>query len=161
MKKPKRYLATYLWTLPFDVVMWLVVIAVRLTCGSKLQWCEGLWCELTPKALFARKWGSKWAAITLGHAGIYGPGKTGLAGIDTSTETHEHVHVEQYETAMLTSFVVGIIMVLSGSVWWACIAVWLSGWAWSYVASILQAWFRGEKPYRGSHLEEAAYSQQE
>ncbi len=159
MKRPRRYLFTYVWTLVFDAPMWFVVLFVRLFFGTKLHWCEGLWCEVKKGSWVANKWAVKWAGLTLGHGGIYGPGHSGGPGIDTHVELHEHIHVEQYEAAMLSSFTIGIAMLASGSVWWMCLAVWLLGGPWAYIASLVQAWLRGEDMYRGSHLEEAAYSQ--
>jgi len=159
MKRPRRYILTYLWTMPFDLLMWIFVLFVRGICGTKLHWQEGLWCELRKGSFLAKKWAIDWAGVTLGHGGIYAPGYSGGPGIDTVCERHEHIHVEQYEAAMLAAFVFSITAVAAGADWRVCLMAWLLGGAIIYMASLIQAWLRGEKPYEGSHLEEAAYSQ--
>jgi hypothetical protein len=159
MKRPNRYLLTYIWTIAFDLLMWLLVLIVWLFSGTKLHWCDGLWCEVKRGSFLAKTWAVKWAGLTLGHGGIYGPDRSGGDGLDTKVELHEHVHVEQYEAAMLASQVIGIAAYFAGAAWWMCLAIWLLGGAWAYGAALVQAWLRGEEPYRGSHLEESAYAQ--
>lgn len=153
---------TYLWTWPADLLCWLAVLAVWVVCGTKLHWENGLWCELKPNSWPARVYGQKWAGVTLGHGGIYGVGWSGGDGIDTPVEQHEHVHVEQYEAAMLHALMVAALIVgayfidpLAPPV--AVLACWVLGGAMSYLASLLTALARGEQAYMGSHLEEAAY----
>ena len=186
-KRPIRYWLTYLWTFPWDIPAWFVVLLIWLFWGTKLQWLEGLWCELKPNSWPTRTWYRKrnkngaaeindvedqptlgrwktWGGTTVGHRGFFGPSKSGGEGIDTPIEVHEHFHVEQYEAAMLAG------LILSGSVflatfltggkpiWVMHIAMWVGFWAFSYSMSALQAWLRGESGYRGSHLEEGAYA---
>lgn len=159
MKRPKRYYLTFVWTGVWDLILWVFILLFRVIGGCDLHWVNGLWCDIRPGTWLDKTWARKFAAITLGHGGLGRKGIFGGPGIDTDTEFHEHVHVEQFEAAMLLSFVVGIVMFASGSEWWVSALVWNLGGALAYCASLLQAWLRGESPYRGSHLEESAYSQ--
>jgi len=115
-----------------------------------------------------KTWYKKWAGTTLGHGGFLAPGRAGKKGIDTPTEFHEHIHVEQYEGAMLQSFIYGVIVVsvltlythvIAGAVLGG--AIWLSGGMLSYGCSAVQAWLRGESLYMGGTKEESAYAQTE
>jgi hypothetical protein len=159
VKRPKRYYLTFLWTGIWDVLLWVFLVLFRLFFGKRLFWQNGLWCEIRKGSWFYKVWAVLFSGMTLGHGGLYGPGVPGGPEIDTGTEFHEHIHVEQFEAAMLLSFVVGVVMLISGSEWWVSALVWLLGGSTAYYASLAQAWLRGEKPYRGSHLEESAYSQ--
>lgn len=127
-----------------------------------MHWQDGLWCELREDSFFSRVW--NYAGVTLGHGGIYNHGRSGGPGVDTDTEQHELIHVEQYEVAMLVAFVAGQIIFWSrmdmvGLVFGAIF--WVLGWYIVYGASMLQAWLRGETHYRGNVFEESAYSQVE
>ena len=164
-KRPKKYLVTYLWTIPFDLIAWMIVLVAWLLLGTKLHWLDGLWCELKPRAATAisKIWGKRWGGTTLGHGGLYSPGASGGKGIDTETEKHEHIHVEQYKAAMLVAFIIAIAVLTTVRTLDATIlagAIWVTGGILTYIASMLQAWLRGEQAYSGSHLEEAARSQE-
>ena len=164
MKRPFRYWVTYLWTWPWDILAWIVVMFVWLVSGTKLHWLGGLWCELKEGSFITRIW--RWGGITLGHGGVLAPTLAGGDGIDTPTEFHEHsVHVEQYETAMLLGFITGWLIfglsVLCGHEevgGFIGAGVWFVAWPAVYGVFSIQAWFRGENAYRGNSLEEAAYS---
>ena len=164
-KKPKRYFLTYLWTWIPDVIVWLIVLIVRLTGGMKLNWLDGLWCEYKEDSWVSAILGKSNLGITLGHGGLYREGVSGGEGIDTLVEYHEQeVHVEQYEAAMLTGWVVAILATVAVFVENFYVkagilgALWVFGWLYHYGATMVQAWLRGEAPYWGSHLEEAAYA---
>ena len=159
-KRRNKYYVTYVWTIAWDLISWMIVLFGWLFFGKKLQWCEGLWCEINRKSLFGRLW--KWGGVTLGHGGFYGDGLSGGHGIDTREEEHEHVHVEQYEVAMLIGFIFAVATVcvfhnlaalIVGGVFW------VFSWVIMYAASAVQAWLRGEDGYRGNIFEESAYSQ--
>ena len=185
MKHPLRYWLLWIPSLPWDIVVFLAVLLIRLFWGCKLEFNEGLWCELKPNSWPTRSWyrykhkgkysrvprdlqwkyGTwfTWGGTCLGHGGFYGPGKMGAAGIDTLLEYHEHVHVEQSEVAMLTGFIISLSAFLI--LWLTSIpAIYVAGgmWLFSYVlksiSGWLVAWFRGEDPYWGSSHEEAAYA---
>lgn len=159
-KRPNRYYLTYLWTWPWDLVVWLGVLVTWLFVGTKIQWQDGLWCELRRNSFFSRVW--NYAGVTLGHGGIYNAERSGGPGVDTSTEKHELVHVEQYEVAMLISFISGIAVSVVGLSLPALItgaSIWVLGWYIVYYAASFQAWLRGEPHYRGNIFEESAYSQ--
>jgi hypothetical protein len=108
-----------------------------------------------------RTWYKRWGGTTFVWGGILAPGRAGDTEVlDTRTEFHEHVHAEQAEAAQLASFVYGLtIVVINPNLGGAIhgLVVWTSGAAVVYGCSMLQSWFRGEEPYRGNHLEEAAY----
>ena len=164
-KKPKRYWLTYLWTFPWDIVVFVIVILIlRPLFGKRFQWMNGLWVIIDSNSWFVRKIYKGYAGTTLGHGGFLVSGYEGGEGIDTSTEFHEDQHIEQYEFIMLGCFLLsgisaGTIHLVGGEVlWWLHLALWVFGWELFYVCSLLQAWLRGESPYRGSVLEEAAYS---
>jgi hypothetical protein len=87
----------------------------------------------------------------------------GRQGIDRPVEYHEHVHVEQAEAAMLTSFLMAVSAFLvlfftSAPVWAVCGGLWVLGYVLMAVGGWVVAWFRGEDVYRGSSHEEAAYA---
>lgn len=159
-KRPNRFLFTYLWTFPWDIIVWFVVLVMWVFFGKKLHWCEGLWCELKSESIISKKW--NYAGITLGHGGLYGDGYSGGKGVDTDTEVHELIHVEQYEVSMCVAFVAAQIIFWSrmdmvglffGAIFW------VAGWGIVYGAASLQAWLRGENYYTGNVFEESAYSQ--
>jgi len=187
MDRPARYLLTHLWTWPWDLISWFAVLCIWLFWGTKLHWLGGLWCELKKNSWPTRTWYRKkdehgspqmhpiekqvelgmwktWGGSTLGHGGFYGPGRSGGEGIDTEVEFHEHVHVEQFEVALWVSFLYACAVFVHNAVafnaysYWLCGAIWLSGFAVFYCCALIQAWLRGESAYKGSTLEEAAYS---
>lgn len=187
--KVKRHLLLYFVCLPWDLLMWGLVFCIWALWGTRLEWensrdnPEGdaeegpggpcLTCGLKPKSWpvskgrwpkgwYLKENGRPWGGTTLGHAIFYGPFKRPLKGQSwKSVQVHEHVHVEQYEAAMLRSFWVACVVVLIGQstafVWLAAI-IWLTGYFQMGVANWTTAWLRGENPYRGSHHEEAAYA---
>jgi len=186
-KRPLRYYLIYLITFPADLVVWLSVIMVWILWGTKIEWNAGLWCELKPESWPSRSWYRykqngkvvllsetlwkshgkwlTWGGTCLGHGGFYGPGKAGDKGIDTRTEYHEHIHVEQSEVALLTSFLqaltVGGILLYEGQQNLALVLgcfVWVIGLFLKAASGWVVAWLRGKDPYRGSIHEEAAYS---
>jgi hypothetical protein len=165
-KYPKRYWLTYTYTWPFDILIWVAVLVLWALWGTKLHWLEGLWFEFKPNSWPMRTWYKRWAGTTLGHGGFLAPGRAGKEGIDTSTEFHEHIHVEQYEGAMFQSFIYGVTVFtvltcfshsLAGEIIGG--AIWLSGGMLSYGCSATQAWLRGESWYMGGTKEESAYAQ--
>jgi len=182
--KPWRYWLLWIATLPWDVVVILAVLLIRLFWGRNLEWNEGLWCELKPDSWPTRSWYrykengkpvplSKdqralhgtwltWGGTCLGHGGFFGPGKMGKAGIDRPVEFHEHVHVEQAEVSMFTAFIIsgGISLLLLTQIpsWASGLGVWTLGYLLMAASGWIVAWFRGEDPYRGSTHEEAAYA---
>lgn len=165
MKRPKRYLLTYLWTWPWDLfLVWPMVLLARLFWGTRLQWNTGLWAIVRTDSWFSRKLFRGYTGITFGHGGIIIEGNEGGDGIDSPVEYHEDQHVEQYEFIMLAGLVVSSVFALAvyldgGTVHWILhAAVWLLSWLVTYLCSVAQAWLRGEKPYTGSSLEEGAFA---
>jgi len=182
----KWFKRSILWavTLPWDLVCWFLVVNIYTFWGNKLWWNYGLWTELTPNSWPTRTWyrykikgkpvlnrGIKqerrgkwmtWAGTCLGHGGFYGPGVSGGRRLDTPTEFHEHVHVEQYEVSMLSSFVLGLIVfgvvyhlsplvaVALGS------GIWLTGKFHFWIPAGIVGYLRGEGAYSGSISEEHA-----
>ena len=165
----------YLFALPWNLtVAWPVVLLVRALWGENLRWetppsprpgNAALVCDLRADSWPARTWYARWGGTSLGHGIFY---KAGLAkaGAWSQIQTHEHVHVEQFEVSMLGSFVSGAIAcaVLLGfghplpatltglGLWWAgYLLMGASGWT--------VALLRGEPAYRGSAHEESAYAQ--
>ena len=185
MKKPWRYWLLWLTTFPLDVFTILIVLLIRVMWGNRLDWNEGLWCELRPDSWPARSWyryrengkmfiqpesqWSKfgrwrtWGGTCLGHGGFFGPGRMSGDDADGPIELHEHVHVEQFEVSMLTTFLLGGSLYLLYRFtllpdWLLCVGVWLMGYVLMAVSGWIVAWMRGENAYRGSAHEEAAYA---
>jgi hypothetical protein len=166
MRRPTRWLLTFLWTFPADVVSWLAILVVRILYGARLTWLDGLWVELRAGSLPDRTWGRRWAGVSLAHGGVLAAGRAGGPGEDTTTERHELVHVEQFETRMFAGFILGLLCLVSFLVDGcldaavACsLFVWLLSWPLGYAAAMGQAYLRGEDPYGGNECEESAYSQ--
>lgn len=164
MRRPKRWILTFLWTFPADIVSWAFVLLVRILFGARLTWLDGLWVELRANSLLERTWGKSWLGFSAAHGGIFAAGRGGGPGVDTDTEKHELVHVEQFESTMLVGFILGmfcaVAFLINGCGRHALIPsliIWLASWPLGYAASVAQAYLRGEDPYRGSHLEEGAY----
>lgn len=109
-------------------------------------------------------WNSKgkwrtWGGTTFVGAMILGPGRAGddYKTIDTETERHEHDHIEQASAAQIASMAYGAAIVLRTDDYYLAGIVWATGFLVYYLASMFQAFVRGEDPYRGNHLEERAY----
>ncbi len=189
-KKPARYYLTYLWTCTWDILMWLAVLLIWLFWGTKLRWEDGLWCDLKINSWPTRSWYRKkdkhgchilipvahqpvygrwrtWGGSSLGHGGFYGPGRSGGPGIDTKIEMHEHIHVEQWEVALLVGWLLQLFFIatllLKGiePFWILHIVLWTISSAFAYSCSVFQAYLRGEDFYRGNIYEESAYAQVE
>lgn len=159
----------YVWTWPFDVVVWLVWLVLCAIWGEKLRWEEGcLVFNWRSGSWPARTWYKKWGGTTMGHAILYNwyvqpnPDREDWEPI----QVHEHVHVEQYQASMLSSFLIGsLVMVTLGLAHqlWGTGAlvggtVWFLGYLWMGAGGWLTALVRGEDAYRGSQHEEAAYA---
>jgi len=140
----KKYII-YLWTLPIDLIIWLIILIVYLYAGRKLHYNNGLWCELNVRP-------KRFAGITLGHGGLL------CKDFSATILHHELIHVEQYEAISLLCC---LIAILTGLFYWSLypIIIYLTGFYIAYGASCIVAWLRGEKPYYGNIFEESAYSQ--
>jgi len=166
MRRPTRWLLTFLWTFPADVVAWATILIIRVLYGARLSWLDGLWVELRAGSMPDRTWSRRWSGVSFAHGGVLAAGRAGDAGADTETERHELVHVEQFESRMFAGFIMGLICAvaflvdgcLDAAV--ACsLFVWLLSWPLGYAAAVGQAYLRGEDPYLENEIEEAAYSQ--
>jgi len=159
IKKPFFYFIVWIVTLPMDIYVFALVATMRLFFGKRIFWQNGLWCELKPSW-----WTKKYNGAALGHGGIFSPGKSGGKGIDTTTEVHEHVHVEQFEVSMMISFIISIfcffsLRLIHGSFDFIfSLIVWCSGYILFLVSGWLVALLRGENAYYGSQHEESAYA---
>lgn len=166
LRKPWRYVFVWLVTLPWDILVYLAVLAFWALWGQKLHWETGLWCELKPNSWPMRTWYARYWGTTFGHGGFYAPTKSGGEGLDTHVEVHEHVHVEQYEVSMFIGFVLGLSLfgifnylkmnLLTSS--FIALGVWMSGFMLFIASGWIVAALRGEHAYRGSQHEEAAYA---
>lgn len=178
----------YIPALPWNLLVWFIVAWIRLLWGNKLWWSEGsLWTELYPNSWPTRTWYRRkvhgdpvvnpshrqfnygqwqtWAGTTLGHGGWYGPGISKGTEVDTVTEVHEHIHVEQFETYSLFGFIMGVAAFggcAAAGHWMAGALVggwfWLLGGPLGFSCGWMVAILRGEPAYRGSIHEEHAYS---
>jgi hypothetical protein len=166
IKRPKRYWLTYIYTISWDMIVWICVLGIRAFWGQKLHWLNGLWCEFKKNSWPTRTWYKRWRGTTLGHGGIYNNDVSGGEGLDTETEVHEHIHVDQYESAMLRAFLMAIVIL--STLWYVGeprlgigigYVVWLLGGVVHVLTNTFQAWMRGEDSYRGAVHEESAYAQ--
>lgn len=162
---PIRYLFTYLWTIPWDIPTWILVLLFRVFFGHRLVFQSGgMWCELRANSWFVRVFYRRWSGTIFGHGGLLAPGVAGGDGLDNSTEVHEDFHVEQFEAAMLVGLINSVVVLVmfwylgQPINWWFQLGIWMFAWTLSYYSTQLQAFFRGEDRYRGSSMEEAAYS---
>lgn len=163
-KKPGRYFWVFAWCFPGDIISWLIVLGSWAFWGTKLHWLGGLWFEFKENSWPMRTWYRRWAGTSFGHGGWYAPGRSGSTGIDTDVEAHEHVHSEQYEMSMLFGFISALAVFVyhfaayGTFIVWLPLAIWTFSGVLLYQCSLATAYMRGEDPYRGSTLEEAAYS---
>lgn len=162
----------YVVCFPQNLVSWLAVLVIRALWGEDLEWESPteigrpggpvLTVSLREDSWPSRTWYRKWGGTTLGHAIMYAHGRRARAGERWEPiQVHEHVHVEQFEAAMLKSLVVGLavaIMLHSIAGVMFGVAIWSTGYVAMGAANWTTAWLRGEDPYRGSHHEEAAYA---
>lgn len=165
MKRPSRYLLTYIWTLPYDILTFPLLLLMWLFWGTNLHWNEGVWFEFEVDSWPMRTWYKSWAGTNIGHGGFVASGHSIEAGrLDTEVEFHEHVHTEQFECAMLIGFLIQCVLigyclfVSISPLWWVSLILWVLSWPITVCCSMLQAFIRGEDSYRGSVLEEAAYA---
>jgi len=156
--RPKRWWLTFIWTWQADLITFLIVLLLRALWGCALFWRDGLWVELKYRCWPVLTWYKRYGGTTFLHGGMLRFGRKALP--------HELHHVEQGEARMLAGFILGLVSAVialhSGSSIMHCIFAlevpWLGSWLVGYFASLAQAYLRGEDPYRGSHLEEAAYA---
>lgn len=166
--KTKAQLLLYFFALPWNLtVAWPAVLLVRLLWGENLRWemppkpLPGgavLACSIKMDSWPARTWYKPWGGTTLGHGIFYGVNIV-KAGEWGRVQTHEHVHVEQFEVAMFGSFLSGLAAGVFGHSIGAGLFVWWAGYLFMGVCGWLVALMRGESPYRGSAHEESAYAQ--
>lgn len=158
--KPRRWLLTFLWTWQADLISFTLTLLIRLMWGRTLFWADGLWTELREYSWPRRTWYKGFGGTTFCHGGFVS------YDMRDRVIPHELHHVEQIEARMLAGFVLGltsaaITLWFGASNLHAILALevpWFGSWIVNYLASLAQAYLRGEDPYRGSHLEEAAYA---
>jgi|SRR5210317_1991724 len=196
--RTKWHLVLYALCLPWDLlVAWPVVLLIRLFWGRNLHWetppyAERLGggpvlaCSLRPDSLPVRpgRWpvgwythqdatGNRrpWGGTTLGHAVFYGPNVQFNAEGWSNTSVHEHVHVEQFEASVVSTWLnfavaslgVAFGMALDFTGWWTVLFAAAPVWFFSFPIWAAGGWIsaalRGEEMYRGSQHEESAYAQ--
>jgi hypothetical protein len=142
----------HLLCVPADVLACAIVLFVWACWGEKLQIKRGvLCCQLKETSWPARTWYDGWAATTFGHAIMFGYGQIGWDPL----WHHELVHVEQFEANCLASTLLFLLFCALHHPWLGLL-LWSLGPTLAVVSAFATAWFRGEDPYLGSHLEEAA-----
>lgn len=180
-----RRLVLYLVSLPADAVAFLIVCGLmRVLWGKRIAFRHGVaWMELRKESWFYRTFYADWGATTFGHvvlvsadhltwadhpAHVVEPMRTvdrdfltdpvsHDIAITAQLADHELVHVEAYEATALLLACLNTVLYTSCSVpWWACLAIQTCGGVAAFLAANATAWLRGEHPYLGSHLEEAA-----
>lgn len=114
--------------------------------------CSTLKERSLPIRILSKTRFKNWRAITLGHGIIYSK----LAG--EKTKKHEGHHVEQFETAMLSSLFLSVIGVIFGLKLIPFLLIWNLGAAMLYLSATIIAVLKGEDLYRGNVLEKGAYA---
>jgi len=182
----------YVVCLPWNLIIaWPAVLLIRLFWGKGLRWEKppaydydkgggGGWClscqmkdgsfpvvpGTFPKGWYFRKKDNRpWGGTALGHGVFYGPNGRNDENWGRC-QAHEHIHVEQFEVAMLHSFIVGlvagIVLLAFGHIvaaLWSFFGIWFTGSLLKSSAAWLTAALRGEEPYWGSTHEESARAQ--
>ena len=166
--KTKAQIFLYFFALPWNLtIAWPAVLLVRLLWGEYLRWemppkprpgGAVLACNIKMDSWPARTWYKPWGGTTLGHGIFYGVNIV-KAGEWGRVQTHEHVHVEQFEVAMFGSFLSGLAAGIFGHSIGGGLFVWWAGYLFMGICGWLVALMRGESPYRGSAHEESAYAQ--
>lgn len=138
---------------PADIPGWLIVLFLWLCWGFDLKLRGGIMmAEFKENSWPMRTWYRGWGGTTFGHAMIFAAGFDPLGPLPY----HELVHVEQFEAMTLAGYVPGVALALSIHPLAGLAMVVLFGFV-AMLAAMAAAWLRGEKPYRGSVMEEAAY----
>jgi hypothetical protein len=145
------------WILPFNA-LW----------GENLRWEEGsLVFNLKKDSWPNRTWYKDWSGTAAGHAIMYAQ-HVWVMEEDSPLhriQVHEQFHVKQYEAAMLSAFLLGLIVFsvvfclghLSAAILLG-LGVWLTGYVQMGIGGWCSAWIRGERFYRDSAHEQAAYA---
>lgn len=161
---PKRHIFVYVYCLAGDLIGYLIALVMYAIFGGKLIWENGLWCAVPDESLWCRKIAKGFSGGTVGHGGWLRMRLIGGDGIDTELESHEHLHVEQYEVVMLLVFVIligwtiqAIYLGTIAAMWPLLLVYWALGGLLGTVAAWIVAWLRGESMYRGNTMEEGAY----
>lgn len=148
---PWRRLALYVPTLLIDLLGAVVVLTIWALWGKSLHVTGGAVVAVMRASSWpARTWYRRWGGTTLGHFIFVKEGCEHVLD-------HELVHVEQVEAHGVVGFLLGLGSLLAGS-WVVALALWGCMHVVLYAGAAIVAWFRGEDPYRGNYLEEAAYN---
>jgi hypothetical protein len=155
----------YAFSLPVNILAVPIVLLIHLLFGESLFWSSKHLCLCTvlrqdswprnPKSkLPFAGWYAEWAGTTLGNAIIFGSSKDLMDVV----LMHEFVHVKQFETTMLQSFILALCTLPFGPSFLVFYAVWSSGVLSYLAANRLSARLRRKDPYWGSLHEEHAYT---
>jgi len=163
-----RRLLPYIWTWPLDVPLWILwILPFRAAWGRDLRWEEGsLAFTLKEDSWPMRTWYKDWSGTSIGHALMYAPHvKPAADGTLHRITVHEQFHVKQFESITLGSFLWAWVPfgVLAAYGHWTAAFVcgsilWLGATLQHAVGNWLCAWIRGERAYRDSYHEQAAYA---
>ena len=141
----------------WDAAVLVVTLPLWLFGVERLRRHAGvLWLDVRRASLLARRWRY---STTLGHVVLLQPG---LIGSDV--ETHELVHVRQFEGAVCSVWLALAALALTYSLTGprlACALVLLLAPWWSYAGASLAAALRGQQPYLDNHYERHARAETE
>lgn len=106
MLKPWTRYFLYAFTLPTDLIGWLVVLFVGLAWGTGMPtWIDGVLVATMKRDSWpGRTWYAKWGGTTLGHAVFL------KEGVSPRVLVHELVHVEQFESNGLCAAVIACVL---------------------------------------------------
>jgi len=166
-KFPRRHILVYAATIWWDIICWMIVAVLRVIAGKRLEWVNGLWVIIDDKSWFKKTFLEGYGGGTLGHGGWISEWCSGESGLDSQVEFHEHVHVEQYEFAMVDIAIVNAITLFASLIFGAsyqvvlvAMLIQMFGGMTSILSSVIVTKLRGEHAYRGSSHEEAAYARE-
>lgn len=158
---PKRYFLSYLWTWYIDIFFWLLIgVGFYRLWGNRRFWLAGcLVVEFRANSWPRRTWFKRWLGASLMHTLLISDGRVGNPEIvDTRTERHELTHSRQAEVLQLLAAILFSYVALSTEFQWQYLLILPSGAALAYLASLIQAFLRGETPYYNSIFEDHAYA---
>lgn len=157
---PRRYYLTFLWTIYVDLFFWFIIgVLFYRWWGTRREWVSGcIAVELKKDSWPKRSWFQRWGGASLMHCLLLNEGGLGKPHIvDKRIERHELIHTKQAETMQLLAAIFFGYLVLSSGFQWQYLLILPSGALVAYIASLFQAFLRGESPYRGSIFEDHAY----
>jgi hypothetical protein len=142
--------------LPPDAAGWLLVLLAHVLWGQRGSFGlrNGiLVTELRRDAWPARIWFNGWAGIAIGHAVLFGAGRS-----RERNWKHERVRIDQCEAMQCAAAIAALLVFAICHVTIAAILVWSLGHAFAVLGGCAAAWLRCGNAYFDSVHVRAAYA---